>query len=305
MKKTPLNGWLFLNKPSGITSRKALTMCQRLFNAKKAGHIGTLDPLATGLLPIAFGEACKVISALEDADKEYIFTVRWGFETDTGDLDGNIIAHSDVRPSLSDIKKILPQFTGEITQTPPAYSAIKINGKRAYDLARKGEEFEIPERIITVFDLSIEKHDDHKGETIFRAHCSKGTYIRSLGMDIAVQLGTKGVISTLHRSKLAKITEDMSISLDFLTKIGQDEPPIAFLHPIDKLLDDILGLVLTEKEEERLRFGQRIPLDELKDQSFDSFDQTKQHILAKGQNGPIGFVEIKQGCLKAKKLFNL
>lgn len=305
------NGWLFLNKPQGVSSRKALDICRRLFQIKKAGHVGTLDPLASGVLPIAFGEATKLISLLDGADKTYEFDVEWGRETETGDLEGKDIAQCNKRPSLSEINENLSVFIGEISQIPPAYSAIKVNGKRAYDLARQGQDVDLKPRKITIYDFQCLRHDPQMNKTSFCASCSKGTYIRSLAIDFAHRLGAKAVVTSLHRTKLANITEKMTISLDFLNKIGHDKQPFEFLNSVDCLLDDILAVILTEEEEKRLRFGQRIPLAQLSDKAFVKKQEEQREgdenvpLFAKSSNSLIGFIEVVEGCIKAKKLLNL
>jgi tRNA pseudouridine55 synthase len=197
-KGSPIHGWVFLDKPLGLGSTQAVSMVRRAFNAQKAGHAGTLDPLATGLLAIALGEATKTVPYMMDADKTYTFTIKWGETTSTGDADerGEVIATSAVRPSRANIESVLPRFMGEIGQVPPAYSAIKVDGQRAYDLARAGQDVEIKSRNVRIESLRLVECPDEDHAT-FEVSCSKGTYVRSLGQDIARALGTEGHLSML------------------------------------------------------------------------------------------------------------
>ncbi|MBP9694436.1 MAG: tRNA pseudouridine(55) synthase TruB [Alphaproteobacteria bacterium] len=309
-----LNGWIYLNKPLGLTSRKILNQCQRLLSVKKAGYVGTLDPLATGVLPLAFGEACKTIYYLEKADKEYRFKVKWGIETATGDLEGEIIKTSPIIPSVDAILKAIPQFVGHISQRPPRYSAIKIDGQRAYDLARKNVEFECEKRDVHIESLqllSLEGHDS--GESEFLVSCSKGTYVRQIAVDLAEVLGTCATVIALHRTRLGKITEDMTISLDFLEKRVHDGESNTFLHPLGVGLDDIPAIFISDEEEKYLRYGQKISLEPNRfnlsvsqSNQLDHCDEDQEPVyLAKCQNRLVGFVVREEDCLKAKRLFNI
>ena len=262
MQNTPknkLDGWLVIDKPIGMGSTTVVTKLKHYLHPAKIGHAGTLDPLATGVLPIALGQATKLIPFVMDGAKEYEFEVAWGSETTTDDLGGAVIQSSDKRPSAADIQKILPGFHGDILQTPPAYSALKINGKRAYDLARAGQDVPLKPRIVAVAELRIVSHAADK--TTFFVRCGKGTYVRSLAHDMGRALGCYGVVSALRRTRCGPFRISDAISLDFFekTKYNADALP---MHPIATALDDILVLAVNEEQARRLKQGQRIPLAE-------------------------------------------
>jgi tRNA pseudouridine55 synthase len=220
-KGFPVNGWLILDKPQGITSTHALSRVKRLFEAKKAGHAGTLDPLATGVLPIAFGEATKTVPYVFDGEKSYLFTVRWGVETNTDDSEGEETRRSDLRPSRAEIETALEQFRGEIMQTPPQFSAIKVSGERAYDLARDGESFELAPRLIVVTRLEI---DGEPGPDFcsFSADCGKGAYVRALARDLGRALGCFGHVVALRRTRVGPFSIAASVTLDHLQELGAE-----------------------------------------------------------------------------------
>ncbi len=194
-KRTEINGWLILDKPVGLTSTQAVSRLKRIFNAKKAGHAGTLDPLASGILPVAFGEATKTVPFVQDGEKAYRFTVKWGIETDSDDADGKPVRTSERRPSPDQIAELLPEFTGTIMQTPPAFSAIKIAGERAYDIARDGEEVVLQPRPVTIHSLELISTTDE--EAVLEAQCGKGTYVRAIARDLGRLLGCFGHVTAL------------------------------------------------------------------------------------------------------------
>ena len=198
-KGNPVHGWLILDKPLGATSTQALGAVKRIYEAQKAGHAGTLDPLATGILPIAFGEATKTVSFAVDGEKAYRFTVRWGQETNTDDAEGDVVERSDKRPARSDIEAILPEFVGEISQRPPAFSAIKVEGNRAYDLARDGEIVELEPRLVVIEELRLVDMPD-PSTAVFEAECGKGTYVRALARDMGRRLKCYGHVVALRRT---------------------------------------------------------------------------------------------------------
>src|SRR5688572_10202574 len=207
-KGLPVSGWVNLDKPWDLTSTRAVSIVRRLFEAQKAGHAGTLDPLATGILPIALGEATKTVPFLVDADKAYRFTSAWGRTTTTLDREGETIAESDVRPSAAEVEAVLPRFIGEIDQVPPAYSAIKVDGERAYDLARAGETVELASRKVNVFDARVAEVPDPDPDHItLEIECGKGTYVRAIVRDIAEALGACGHVSALRRTRVGQFTE--------------------------------------------------------------------------------------------------
>lgn len=204
-KKRNISGWLVLDKPFDMTSTRAVGKVRWLFNAMKAGHAGTLDPLATGILPIALGEATKAVAAVQDGTKRYRFAIRWGTETNTDDAEGEIVSASDYRPGEAELRAMLPRFTGEIMQTPPIFSAIKVDGERAYDLARAGEQVELAARPVFIEALDLIEHGPQ--ESRFEMSCEKGTYVRSLARDLARAVGTRGHVSQLRRTQVGPFHE--------------------------------------------------------------------------------------------------
>jgi tRNA pseudouridine55 synthase len=286
--KTALHGWLVIDKPVGPGSTDIVSKAKRALRdggyAKvKVGHGGTLDPLASGVLPIALGEATKLSGRMLDADKAYAFTVKFGEQTDTLDLEGAVIATSDVRPTLAAVEAVLPRFTGPIEQVPPAYSALKVDGQRAYDLARAGEEVTLASRSVTIHSLAITRHpglepgsrflsgdedsgtpdqvrgDDGKlGEVTLEATVSKGTYIRSLARDIALALGTVGHVTMLRRTKSGPFTLEQAISLDSLGELAKGRTLEQALLPLKAGLDDIPALALTPDQAGALRQGRPV-----------------------------------------------
>jgi tRNA pseudouridine55 synthase len=251
-------GWLIIDKPAGITSNRVVTALKRA-TGMKAGHAGTLDPLATGVLPVALGEATKTVSFLSKATKRYSFRVRWGVATDTEDAEGATTAETPTRPDEAVIRAILPRFTGVIAQRPPAYSAIKIAGRRAYALARAGQAPEMALRQVTIFELALTALPDRDHADFF-ALVSEGTYIRALARDLAEALGTFGHIAALRRLSVGRFGEAQAISLDLATALGHNLATSGHILPIEAALDDIPALALTADEAARLRHGQQIDL---------------------------------------------
>ncbi len=258
-KGQPIHGWLVLDKPEGLTSTQALGKVRRFLNAEKAGHGGTLDPIATGILPIALGEATKTVSYAMDGAKTYRFTVRWGLRTATDDREGEVIDRSDVRPDADAIRAALPAFLGDIEQVPPQYCALKVDGERAYDIAREGDVVDLAARAVRIdrFELVEIPDADH---AVFEVDCGKGTYVRSLARDIAEDLGTVGHVTVLRRLRVGRFTLDTAISLDELAAMEQGAAVERLLLPIETALDDIPALALTEAEAHRLRHGQAVAL---------------------------------------------
>ena len=256
-----MNGWLILDKPLGLGSTQAVSAVKRALRAgdygkAKVGHGGTLDPLASGVLPIALGEATKLAGRMLDSDKTYDFTIRFGEETDTLDAEGPVIATSDARPTRMELETVLPRFTGPIAQVPPAYSALKVDGQRAYDLARAGEEVTLASRDVTIRALTL--HPSPEGpleEITLTANVSKGTYIRSLARDIAQALGTLGHVTYLRRVKAGPFGLDHAISLDKLAELGQRRALEQSLLPLRVALDDIPALSLSPDQAGALRQG--------------------------------------------------
>lgn len=254
-----ISGWLVLDKPLGMTSTQALGKVRWLLNAKKAGHAGTLDPLASGVLPIAFGEATKTIPFMVDAVKTYEFTVQWGVSTATLDAEGEVTARSDVRPARAAIEAILPDFLGNIQQMPPAFSALKIDGKRAYDLARAGEEVTLQAREVRVdtLDLVAMVDADHAS---FRLTCGKGTYVRSMARDLAAALGTEGHVSALRRTRVGVFTKAQFMSIQTLEQMKDTDRALSALMPLSAALGDMPAIIISPAQAQHLRHGRTISL---------------------------------------------
>jgi tRNA pseudouridine55 synthase len=269
-----LHGWLILDKPVGLGSTTAVSAVKRILREAgepktKVGHGGTLDPLASGVLPIALGEATKLCGRLLDATKGYDFAIRFGEETDTLDLEGKIVATSDLLPTFEQVQAVLPRFTGEIEQVPPAYSALKVGGKPAYALARRGETVEMKSRQVTVHSLRVsapprqqELHLTRRAadavEVTLSAQVSKGTYIRSLARDIARALGTVGHVSYLRRTRAGPFSLGQAISLDFLEQAAKARRLTETVLPLNAALDDIPALPVTPDQARLLRHGQML-----------------------------------------------
>ena len=258
-KGDPVHGWFVVDKPEGVTSTRAVSILKKLSNAQKAGHGGTLDPLATGIFPIAMGEATKTIPYIIDNTKEYEFTVRWGVSTSTDDREGKVVATSDKRPDRAMIEGVISSFKGVIDQVPPSFSAIKVAGKRAYDLARKGENVLLPAREIKIYDLSLAQIIDDE-QAVFHVVSGAGAYMRSLARDLAVALGTVGHLISLRRTRVGPFSLCDSISLDELQGFGHIAAVLECLLPIETALDDIPALALTGTEASQLRHGQPVAL---------------------------------------------
>ncbi|MBD2841192.1 tRNA pseudouridine(55) synthase TruB [Erythrobacter rubeus] len=299
-KKPPPHGWIILDKPRGLGSTQAVAAVKRNlreggYAKTKVGHGGTLDPLAEGVLPIALGEATKLAGRMLDASKIYEFTIRFGEETDTLDTEGEVVERSEERPSLPEVEAVLPQFTGPIEQVPPAYSALKVDGKRAYDRARAGEAVALKKRSVTIHSLEV-CVDAHMPEEItFTAHVSKGTYIRSLARDIARALGTCGHVTYLRRIKAGPFLQDQAISLDNLNEIGSGAPLKDLLLPLEAGLDDIPALILDQTSAQAVRQGR--VLSEL--------PQPSGLYCAMLDNVPVALMEIMDGAAKVVRGFNL
>lgn len=273
-KGRPIHGWVILDKPLGMTSTQAVGYVKRLFDAQKAGHAGTLDPLATGILPIALGEATKTVSFAVDGEKAYRFTVRWGAETNTDDAEGSVVRTSEARPRLDEIEALLPSFIGEVAQVPPQFSAIKIDGERAYDLARDGETVALEPRLVVIQDLRVVDVPD-ADTTVFEAECGKGTYVRSLARDMGRQLGCFGHVIALRRTRVGPFSEDEAVTKDEIDAAGGGgpvdaadpesllppaggEPLLDLLLPVETALNALLAVNVSSAEASRLKRGQPV-----------------------------------------------
>ncbi|WP_296675728.1 tRNA pseudouridine(55) synthase TruB [Novosphingobium sp.] len=292
------DGWIILDKPVGLGSTQAVGAVKRNlreagYGKVKAGHGGTLDPLASGVLPIALGEATKLCGRMLDASKAYAFTVRFGAETDTLDLEGKVIAESPVRPVLASIEAVLPRFTGPIQQVPPLYSALKVDGERSYDLARKGEVVELKSRAVTVHSLAIQSAADNAVTLI--AHVSKGTYIRSLARDIARALGTVGHVTMLRRLRAGPFAENQAISLDKLNEVGKGAALENVLLPLEAGLVDIPALNLGPEQASMVRQGRVLT----------GLTQDDGLYWARKGSVPVALVDLSGGNAAVVRGFNL
>ncbi len=254
-KGRPVSGWLILDKAYDMGSTDAVSKVKWLFQAQKAGHAGTLDPLATGVLPIAFGEATKTVPYITNAEKRYRFTARWGASTATDDAEGEVIASSDKRPRAEEIEAVLGDFTGEIEQIPPQFSAVKIGGERAYDIARDGEEVKLKPRLIMVHELSIVETLS-ADETVFEAVTGKGAYVRALVRDMARTLGTEGHVSALRRLAVGPFSAEDGVTIEQLEALTLLEDRDALLTPLAAALQDIPQAAIDGPQADRLRRGQ-------------------------------------------------
>jgi len=253
----PVHGWLIIDKSLGMSSARAVARARAIMDAAKAGHAGTLDPLATGVLPIALGEATKTVSWVMNGSKSYRFTVGWGESRTTDDMEGVVLETSEIRPTATEIMAVLGEFTGEIQQTPPIYSAIKVDGRRSYDLARSDEAIALKTRIVTIDRLELLETPD-PDHAVFEVHCGKGTYVRSLGRDMAVILGTVGHIQAIRRLSSGPFVEPDAISLDKLESLRHIAPQQDYLLPVETALDDIPALAMTTTQADHLKHGRSV-----------------------------------------------
>ena len=294
----PISGWIILDKPVGLGSTQAVSAVKRALREAgepktRVGHGGTLDPLASGVLPIAIGEATKVAGRMLDATKQYAFTIRFGEETDTLDAEGQVVAISDVHPTAEDVGNTLPQFTGPIEQVPPVYSALKIEGKAAYARARAGEDVEIKPRTVTIHELRLISASGNEASLLTTV--SKGTYIRSLARDIARALNSVGHVTMLRRTRAGPFTLETAISLDFLAEAAKARRLIGAVLPLEAALDDIPALPITPGQAQLLRFGQRLS----------GFPEQPGLQLATEDGRPVALVEATADGLTVVRGFNI
>ncbi len=306
-KGDPVNGWLCLDKPLEMTSTQAVSALKRLFNAAKVGHGGTLDPLATGILPIAFGNATKTVSWAMDADKDYNFTIEWGIATASYDAEGVEIARSDVRPTKDAILAALPAFIGEIEQVPPKFSAIKVDGKRAYDLARDGEDFELEGRAVTVHDAGLVEIVSENAAT-FRVRSGKGFYVRAMARDLAHALGTEGHITMLRRARVGVFNEENAVTLAELEALAEDKPALfELLAPIETALETIPLVDISPDDAAQIFNGQPIMLlphivEHWKDNRSTNPDDDRLAVAMNGDQA-IAMGEVRAGRFQPVKVF--
>lgn len=308
-KGNKIDGWVNLNKPVGMTSTQALAAVKRALKPQKAGHAGTLDPLASGILPIALGEATKTVPYVQDSIKTYNFTVTWGEQRTTDDAEGEAIATSGQRPARADIEAILPAFMGDIEQVPPQFSAIKVDGARAYDLARDGEQFELKTRLVYIESLEIVDHTPEA--TAFRCVCGKGTYVRSLARDMGLKLGCFGYISRLERAAVGPFTLETAIKLDIFQNMDDNPATEQVLLPLQTALDDIPVLALREQEAARLKNGNVLSfvskpdLERMSDAGIEWNGKDIVTALATHDKKAIAIVEVEGPELHPIRIFNV
>lgn len=297
-----MHGWLILDKPLNITSAQAVAVVKRLLKPKKIGHGGTLDPLASGILPLALGEATKTFEYVVSHEKEYQFTVTWGESRSTDDAEGGVVNRSDKRPTSAEIEAILPQFKGVIMQRPPVFSAISQGGKRAYAMARAGQEVVLEPRPIEVMDLEY-LGSESQILSSFRVSCGKGTYIRSIARDMGEMLGCYGYVSALRRTRVGRFSEKSAISLDELKNLDYTQQPKLPLVKMHHVLDDILGVILTADQAARLRQGQALALAALPPQNWQEGQVIRCHTPQEEEI--FAMAKVEAGSLKPVKVFNL
>jgi len=303
-KGRPIHGWIAVDKPSGLTAAAVVARIKRAMDAAKVGHGGTLDPLATGILPIALGEATKTAAFIMDATKIYTFEATWGAATNTDDCEGQVTATSAARPTAAAIAAALPAFTGTILQTPPVYSAIKVNGERAYALAREGEDVILAPRPVNVTRFELTGTPDADRAT-FEVTCGKGTYIRALVRDLAQAIGTVGHISQLRRTRCGVFQETGAISLAMLEALGHKAADSAYLLPVATVLDDIPALALTEEEARRISLGQAIALWPVAKRSPLTGLTSGMAVQARCGDKLIAVAEVGDGMVRPVRVMNL
>ncbi|HZQ13990.1 MAG TPA: tRNA pseudouridine(55) synthase TruB [Pseudolabrys sp.] len=301
--KRDVHGWIVLDKPVGMTSTHAVSIIKRLFTAKRAGHAGTLDPLASGALPIALGEATKTVPFVMDGRKLYRFTVRWGEERDTDDAEGRVTQTSAERPSPEAVRALLPAFTGLIQQVPPRYSAIKVEGERAYDLARDGETVDLAPRPVEIARLELVNAPD-ADHAVFEAECGKGTYVRSLARDMGRELGCFGHVSALRRVAVGPFGEKAMIPLAELEALchraASGEGSLAdLILPVETALDDIPALAVSRADAARLQRGQAVIVRGRDAPIF----RGPVYVTVAGQL--LALAEVDHGEIVPKRVFNL
>jgi tRNA pseudouridine55 synthase len=310
-KGVDVAGWVVLDKPEDLTSTDAVSRVRRLFNANKAGHAGTLDPLASGVLPIALGEATKTVPWLMEAEKVYRFSIRWGVSTATQDREGAVTAASDVRPAKAAIAAALTAFVGEIEQIPPAYSAVKVDGERAYDLARAGEAVELKPRAVIVHEAALESAEGDLATLKMR--CGKGFYVRALVRDLAAALGAEGHVHHLRRLAVGPFTAEHAVALDALTELSHKAAAYECLKPVETALADIPALAINGEDAFRLRQGRPIVLlphavealrPQFRPRTVSGQDASRA-VLAFHEGKAVALGDVRAGKFKPTRVFHL
>ncbi|GAA0553078.1 tRNA pseudouridine55 synthase [Rhizomicrobium palustre] len=307
-KGNPVHGWVIVDKPLGVTSTQAVSIVRRIFDAQKAGHAGTLDPMATGVLAVALGEATKTVPYAMDSAKTYQFTATWGESRDSDDTEGAVTGTSDKRPTREEIEALLPRFTGPISQIPPSYSAIKVDGERAYDIARDGEEVHLDARTVFVSSVRIVDMPD-PNQTLFEMHCGKGTYVRAWARDMGQALGCLGHVSALRRTQVGSFRVEDATPLETLK--GFMHSPAAFEHlrPLSTALDGIPALAITGQDVTRLRSGNPILIRpnmfaRITESHSGDDVQGLTVYCATGEGEPVALTEFAAGELRPFRVFN-
>lgn len=300
----PINGWLVADKPAGMTSAAVVATVRRMTSAAKVGHAGTLDPLATGVLPIALGEATKTIPYLVDATKVYRFTVQWGERRDTDDGEGKVLETSSSRPDAEAIRSVLPRFTGAIQQVPPTFSAVKVAGQRAYALARAEVPVELQPRTIVVERIELVQCPD-PDHAVFEVASGKGAYMRALARDIAAALGTVGFVASLRRTSVGPFDEAAAIDLDKLEGVGHSDAVLQQVLPVTAALAGIPALALTEAEATRLQRGQAIAVLPVLRRLPHKLQSSHAVVCAQAGDKPVALAQIKGGEIRPLRILNL
>ncbi|WP_374579600.1 tRNA pseudouridine(55) synthase TruB [Phenylobacterium sp.] len=304
-KGEAVSGWINLDKPYDFGSTQAVGRTRRIFNAQKAGHAGTLDPLATGVLPIALGEATKTVSFLMDADKAYRFTIEWGRSTASFDREGATTATSDVRPTRDQVEAVLPDFVGDVLQVPPAFSAIKVDGERAYDLARAGETVELKAREVSIYAARVIAAPDADHIEI-EVECGKGTYVRAIVRDIAEKLGACAHVSALRRTRVGPFGEDSAITLELLEDLGHKARCSEALLPVETALDDIPELAVTAEDAFKLKQGRPIVLVPRQVEALKARLTPGTRTVSAMEGGSlVALCEMRAGKLEPSRVFHL
>lgn len=300
----PVHGWLVIDKPAGVTSAAVVAAVRRATHAAKVGHGGTLDPLATGVLPIALGEATKTVSYVMDGSKIYRFTTRWGEQRNTDDAEGDVVKVSDVRPTEEAIRAVLPRFVGEIEQVPPIFSAVKVAGQRAYALARAEMPVELESRTVRVEGIELIDMPD-ADHAVFEVIAGKGTYMRALARDLAVALGTVGHVAALRRNSVGPFTESAAIPLDKIDSLGHSDGLKEHLLPVGAALDGIPALHLTEAEGRRLQRGQPVAVLPVASRSSIKHLSRDAVFCAMAMGRPVALATVKGGEIRPLRVLNL
>jgi tRNA pseudouridine55 synthase len=307
-KGAPVHGWVVIDKPQGVTSTQVVGIVRRVFDAQKAGHAGTLDPMATGVLAIALGEATKTVPYAMDATKTYRFTVTFGESRDSDDAEGAVTGRSEKRPSREQIEAAIPKLVGAISQIPPIYSAIKVDGERAYDLARDGEEVVLQARTVLIHAVQLLAMPDPE-HAEFEMVCGKGTYVRAWARDLALSLGTLGYVSQLRRLAIGNFTVEQAIGLEPLRAFMHSPAAFEYLRPISTALDGIPALAVTGQDVVRLKSGNPILV---RPREFGRIAESAQTddlqgltvFLSTGEGEPVALASFSEGELRPFRVFN-